>query len=409
MRKPYKIWLMVAGLLELCLWANAQTPVNQAMATQLRKAEKQLTQSLKKLRSPKRMNMHGYVYLGQETNTTAAYIKGYGVVITLPRVMLGVRSRRVRRNRKTGKLYVKFRGNTRVALDKSKYNINDRVVHYMRSGSKPDYKYTLVDRNEVVKKRKADLKAAMKSFLAKASGLMALLTGSEKIELVYDHHNKRYYQSRNKKYNVLMPRFLVASIDKQTWSNNPGKVTFSKETRLNTTNQSLEVMSGIIEGLFKRSVSQSFQGYNRVRYHQLGDMGVLYSLQLNQRISASHDEKYVIIKDNKVIDSDSIRARKSGNYAQVKAERQQAYRKAYQRFEQEIKQYLVEYGKVLQGIAANKWLVLHVSLPKMWYTKDDPSVPHSVQVSVKAGVLQNVKAGRMTAENAQSQVVLQKY
>jgi hypothetical protein len=327
-------------------------------------------------------------------------------VIKLPKVYLGISYRSVRYNRNTGELYVKVGKNKRIKLDEGKYKPRE-YAYYVRSGNKPNYTYALVDRNEVVSKRRAAMESKMKEFLASANGLMSHLADNEKIELIYDH--KVYsYSRRRKKDRKEMPRFMTASIGKSTWNKNKNQIAFS-ETKPKTNHQQLAVMASIIEGLYKHNVSKSFYGYSRVRYSELGNMGVLYDLRLNQRVGADRQEDMYSVKDGVVVDSDSIRARKSGNYEQIKAKRQEANRRAYQKFEQEIKSYLIDYGKVVQGVDANKWLVLNVALPERWYTIDDPSVPRSVQVRVKAGVLQDVKAGKITAANAQNQVVLQKY
>lgn len=400
-----KLLLTCLVALLACVSVQTQAQTNASLAAEMLKAEKQLTKVFREIQRRKSNSFRGIVS-GGRGETIATYIKGYGVVIKVPKVYLGISYRSVRRNRKTGALYVKVGRKKRIKLDKNKYKQRD-YAYYERLGKKPNYTYTLVDHAERVTKRRAAMEAKMKEFLAGASGLMSYLADNEKIELIYDH-KVHFYSRRRKQNRKAMPRFMTASIDKSTWNKNKNQVAFSK-TKPKTNHQQLAVMASIIGGLYKRNVSKSFYGYSRVRYSELGDMGVLYDLRLNQRVGADRQEDMFEIENGKVVDSDSIRARKSGNYEQIKAKRQEANRQAYQKFEQEIKSYLIDYGKVVQGVDANKWLVLHVALPERWYTIDDPSVPRSVQVRVKAGVLQDVKAGKITAANAQSQVVLQKY
>lgn len=402
MKKPLLSYLMAfITLLSTDAWAQT----NASLTTELAKAEKQLTKAFKQIQNAQEHNFHGVRYF-EGGESIATYIKEYGVMIKLPKVYLGISSRRVRRDHKTGKLYIRVNRKKQIALEEGKYHPRD-YAYYTRSGKKPDYTYTLINRNQVVAQRKAAIQSTMKEFLANAAGLMSHLSNDEKIELIYDHEVYSY-SHRRKKNRAKMPRFIKASIDKGTWSKNKDQITLSN-TKPTTNHQQLAVMASIIESLYKRNVSNSFYGYSRVKYHELGKVGVLYDLRLSQRVNAERDENVVSIKDGKVIDSDSIRARKSGNYEQIKAQRQQANRQAYQKFEQEIKSYLVDYGKVVKGVDADKWLVLNVVLPERWYTADDASVPRSVQVRVKAGVLQDVKAGKITAANAQNQVVLQKY
>lgn len=401
--KKLLLTCLVAFVAYVSVQTQAQT--NASLAAELLKAEKQLTKAFKQVQHLKGSSFKGMVY-GESGETIATYVKGYGVVIKLPKVYLGISYRSVRRNRNTGELYVKVAKQKRIKLDESKYKPRD-YAYYVRSGNKPNYTYTLVDRNEVVSKRRVAMESKMKEFLASANGLMSHLADNEKIELIYDY--KVYsYSRRRKKNRKEMPRFMTASIDKPTWNKNKNQVAFSN-TKPKTNHQQLAIMASIIGGLYKRNVSKSFYGYSRVRYSELGNMGVLYDLRLNQRVGADRQEDMFEIEDGKVVDSDSIRARKSGNYEQIKAKRQQANRQAYRKFEQEIKSYLIDYGKVVQGVDANKWLVLNVALPERWYTIDDPSVPRSVQVRVKVGVLQDVKAGKITVANAQNQVELQKY
>lgn len=408
MRKRPIYWLMTGVL--LCFYSTGKAqPDNPTMAASLIKAEKKLSKMFWKASHPRHLNMKGYLYFGREDETVATYIKGYGVVVKLPRVSLRIRRRRVQRTRKKGDLYINLGHKAKMRLSKAKYKYRDRV-YYIRTRTKNEYKYELVDRDKVVQERRTAMKAQMQKFLAEANDLMSQLADNEKIELVYDHRSYAYngYRSGRDKSKLRMPQLMIAFVDKKTWSQNKNKSTITEQTP-EQPDQQLQVMAGIIEGLYKKNVAQSFYGYSRVRYTKLGKIGVLYDLRLNQRVNASHRENYISVEDGNVIDSDSIRARKSGNYEEIKAKRQQANRKAYQKFEQEVKQYLIEYGKVLQGLDASKRLVLNVALPERWYTTDDKQVPRSVQVSVKASVLKGVMSGKITEASAKSQVVLQKY
>lgn len=410
--KKHQLFGLLAGVLVVCFLNEGKAQVDQTkMVTSLKKAEQQLTQMFRKEdRKYQDHNMKGYIHIGQGREAVGMYIPGYGVVLKVPHVSLRLRSRTVRRNRKNGSLYINLGNRNRMQLSDSRHNNRDQV-YYLRTGLKDAYQYQIVDRDSLIKARKATMQAMMKKFLSGASNLMALLPANEKIELIYDYKSRMhnfYYPSGRSKSKIKMPDQVTASIDKGTWQRNKNKTSIT-EKNIVQPEANLQVLSGIISGLYKRSVSSSFYGYNRVKYNKLGKFGVLYDLRLYARVSADAEENYICIEDGKVVDSDSLRARKSGNYAGIKAERQKANSEAYQKFEQEVKQYLVEYGRLLKDFDSAKTLVLHVSLPNHWYTSDDKTVPQNVLVSVKGDVLQKVKAGKLTADNAKGQVTLVKY
>ena len=401
--------LAVGLLLVMCRPDSTQAQVDQRkMAASVAKATQKLKSMFSKPKEKEINNIRGHIHFSWGRQASGVYVPGYGVVFKLPRVMLGIRSRTVRRNRKNGDLFISLGNRARMRLTSGNYNYRDRV-YYMRTGGRDAYEYRLVDRDSVIVARKKMIKQKMQEFIAQANDIMSQLPDNERIELIYKYpnrYNSYYYGSnRRSKSKLQMPDQIMASISKKTWQRNKNKVDI-QETQTKKTIPNFQVMSGVIKGLYRQNVTKSYYSYSDVTYQPLNKFGVLYSLRFYERVNADEDESYVHIRDGEVIDSDSLRARKSGNYEAIKTKRQQVNQKAYQIFEQEIKQYLIEYGKLIQGLSDNETLALHVTMPQHWYTADDSKVPKGVLLTIKASVLKGVKSGKMTEESAKNEVKL---
>ncbi|OJJ14980.1 hypothetical protein BKI52_41235 [marine bacterium AO1-C] len=410
--KKRVIWRLVtlSLILGLCGYESAQAQVDQRkMSASITSATQKLNQMLGKYKERHDYNLRGYIHFNRDEDARGVYLPGYGVVFKLPRVILGIRSRRVRRNRKNGDLYISVGNRARMRLTAGQYNYRDRV-YFMRSKDQDTYQYRLVNRDSVITARKKVIKEAMQQFLAQATDIMNQLPDNERIDLIHNYPNRynSYYYNNQSKSKLQMPDQITASITKKAWQRNKNKAKIS-ETQTKQKDPNFQVMSGVFKGLYRRSVSKSFCSYSDVAYYPLGKYGVLYNLDFIDRVNISSEERYLQIREGKVIDSDSIRARQSGNYEAIKAERQKENQKAYQVFEQEIKQHIIAYGKLIKGLGANQTLALRITMPKHWYTTDDSNVPKNVLITVKGDVLQGLKSGKLSEENAKSQVKLIKY
>jgi len=410
--KKQAIWrlLTLSLILGLCGLQLAKAQIDERkMNASITSASQKLNQMLGKYGERNDFSLNGYFHFNREDKARGVYLAGYGVVFKLPRVILGIRSRRVRRNRKNGDLYISVGNRARMRLTSGQYNYRDRV-YYVRSGDQNTYQYHLVDRDSVIRARKKVIKDAMQQFLAQATDIMSQLPDNERIDLIYEYPNRynSYYYNTQNKSKLRMPDQMMASITKKAWQRNKNKVKVT-ETQTRQKDPNFQIISGVFKGLYRRSISKSFYSYSAVRYYALEKYGVLYNLDFVSRVNVSDDERYLQIKEGKVVDSDSIRARQSGDYEAIKAERRKENQKAYQVFEQEIKQYIIAYGKLLKGFNANQTLALHIIMPEHWYTTNDPKVPKSVLITVKGEVLQGLKSGKLSEENAKSQVKLIKY
>ena len=406
------IWrlLTLSLILGLCGQELARAQVDERkMGASLAKASQQLSRVIGNLGESHYYLGDGYIYFNQEYKTRGVYVPGYGVVLKLPRMRLGIRSRRVKRNRKNGELYIKVGNRARMRLTSSQYNHRDRV-YYIRSNNRDSYQYHLVDRDSVIMARKKSIKETMQQFLTQATDIMNQLPENERIELIYNYptrYNSHYYSDERRK-KLQMPDKIKASITKKTCLQNKNQADI-QEIQVKKRDPNFQVMSGVFKGLYRRSVSTSFYSYGGANYLSLDKFGVLYSVNFVAQVNTSGDERYIRVVEGEVVDSDSIRARQSGNYDAIKVKRQQENQKAYQVFEQEIKQHIINYGKLLKGLSPSQTLALHFTMPKHWYTTDDSQVPRSVLVTVKGAVLQGLKSGKINEESAKSQIKLIKY
>jgi hypothetical protein len=76
----------------------------------------------------------------------------------------------------------------------------------------------------------------------------------------------------------------------------------------------------------------------------------------------------------------------------------------YPKFEQELKENMVEYGRTLKSIKDNEQLVFQIRMTKC----PDCGIPSSLELSIKGSVLKDFAAGTLTQHAAIARIVLKK-
>jgi hypothetical protein len=150
----------------------------------------------------------------------------------------------------------------------------------------------------------------------------------------------------------------------------------------------LELFSSILNRLYRPDLSKTFFTDNNVRTERLKDFGVVYYMSV-----------YSGYQRNGTYDMPTL---KLENVDQ--ATRDKKVKELYPKFESELKENMLEYGRTIKSLADHEQLVINARLTRC----PGCGIPSFIEVSVKGSVLKAYSAGKINKETALSKVMVKK-
>ncbi len=151
----------------------------------------------------------------------------------------------------------------------------------------------------------------------------------------------------------------------------------------------LEVLSSMFTRLYRADLSKTYYTEGEVSYERLKDYGVIYFMRVYSS-DQEGDERW------------SMPTLAMNNVSTP--ERNKKVKELYPKFESELKDNLIEYGRTLRSLKDDEQVVLNVKLTKCVGC----GIPASIEVSVKNSVLKDYGAGKTTKEAAVLKVIVKK-
>ena len=151
----------------------------------------------------------------------------------------------------------------------------------------------------------------------------------------------------------------------------------------------LEVFSSMFGRLYQEDLSKTYYTQGEVSYERLKDYGVVYYMKVYSS-NQEDDERWSL--PTLALDNVST------------PERDKKVKELYPKFESELKDNLIEYGRTLRSLKDDEQVVLNVRLTKCVGC----GIPVSIEVSVKNSVLKDYGAGKTTKEAAVLKVNVKK-
>lgn len=244
----------------------------------------------------------------------------------------------------------------------------------------------------------------MRDFLANYADAVGQLDGNDRIMIIYDE-NARNSRSTLRVYNgeewkgMAMPRISaeVKREDLISFRNGKinrreldGRIRIEKVTEDREQFQEYKVFAGILESLFPVDNQGDYRVRN-ISYNFLPNFGVIYQMEMSMRKGAWND--CTSCPSGSIAPSQT---RSKSDTAQVRSRQV-----AYQRFGQDIREVLLDYGRTLRNLTSEQMILLTVSLP----TCENCQVPDRVNVSVKKSVLEAYEKGQMDRSKALASIV----
>jgi hypothetical protein len=151
----------------------------------------------------------------------------------------------------------------------------------------------------------------------------------------------------------------------------------------------LEVFSSMLGRLYSPDLSKTYYTEGNVPYERLKNYGVVYYMRVYSSSQIGNDRW----------DMPTI----GMNYA-TSPERDKKVKELYPRFESDLKENVLDYARMVRSLGTDEQVTLNVKLTRC----TGCGIPESIEVGVKATVLQDYNQGKLTKEAALSKITLKK-
>lgn len=141
----------------------------------------------------------------------------------------------------------------------------------------------------------------------------------------------------------------------------------------------LEVFSSMFGRLYREDLSHTYYVQGNINYERLKDYGVMYYMKVYSSIEMDDDRFAMPTLAMRDIDQ---------------TERDKKVKELYPKFESELKENIVEYGRTLRSLKDEEQLVFNVRLTKC----EGCGIPSSLEISIKSSALKDYSSGKATKE-----------
>ena len=289
-------------------------------------------------------------------------------------------------------------------------------VNYNRENRSPDKDPTISEKETTIRltdkrkeKSKLDMDSirnsynakvidAAKTFLVDYGDMITQLSPTERIIVSNQGDRPRvwvnqYFNTPNRSHLVIE----VSKVDLTQYKQN--KITrdqaLSKIKVINTetvdeVEPDLELLSSIFTRLYRPDLSKTFFVQDNVYFERLKDYGVVYYMQALSAQELGYTKRYVM----PTVGLDDV----------DQATRDKKVKELYPKFEQELKDNILEYGRTLKSLKDEEVLVYQVKLTRCIGC----AIPSSLEYTIKASVLKDFNAGKIDRNAALNKFAIKK-
>ena len=167
------------------------------------------------------------------------------------------------------------------------------------------------------------------------------------------------------------------------------KIEFTEKVGEQERGKDLELLSTIIERLYKKDLSDTYFVSEKIGFQRLDRFGAIYSMKTYS--SNSYSGKYCI----PTLDLEDLSLE----------ERNKKVEMLYPKFEKGLKENILDYGKTLKSLSPSETVLFQVKLTEC----KGCNMPENIDLSVKQSVLSDYDSGKLSKSAALAKVTLKKY
>lgn len=235
---------------------------------------------------------------------------------------------------------------------------------------------------------------AAKDFIVDYSDFLTQLSPNERVVVTNKNENRSWYYKENKRKHIsiegLKSDITAYKQGKMTREQAVSKLKVVNTEVVDTKEQDLELLTSIMGRLYRTDLAKTyFSSENNIYYERLKDYGVIYYME--------------VFSSNEPMPG-KLTLPTQGLVEVDKATRDKKVTELYPKFEQELKENMLEYGRTLRSLGDEEVLVFNVSLTKC----KGCGIPSTVEVNVKNAVIKDFAAGKIDKNAALSKFTVKK-
>ncbi len=382
-----KFWVAVMILIALQQQMSVAQKIDQdRMARDIEVAENVLSTLIRQEVSPNR------TFFGLEIK--GYYQEGYGVTFRLP-------------GDYAAPMYINSNGGNTIVYSTDRYAPGLTVIEGDNRPAKVSKEESemMKLREKVEERRRASVDSARdeynkrlikaaKDFIIDYGDFMTQLSPSERIVVTNKNEGRSWYYRENKRTHISIEAFKSDIADFKA-----GKISrdqaMNKLKVINTEvvdvkEADLELFSSIIGRLYRTDLSKTFfSSENNIYYERMKDYGVVYYMEVYSSNEAAF--KKFNMPTVGLVDIDQ-------------EERNKKVIELYPKFEQDLKENILEYGRTLKTLKPDEVLVFNVTLTKC----KDCGIPATLELNIKNSVLTDFGSGKIDKTSALSKFTVKK-
>ncbi|MCU0367787.1 MAG: hypothetical protein MUF39_03030 [Cyclobacteriaceae bacterium] len=244
---------------------------------------------------------------------------------------------------------------------------------------------------------------ACKTFITDYGDLITQLQASEKIVITNrGEGNRNWYGAFA---NSIKPSIISVEARKSDITEyKQGKISrdaFVK--RMNVVNSvledelqpDLELITSIFNRLYRADLSKTFFTEENLYYERMKDYGVIYHMQ----VYSSNVNSGFMRTDAMIYSMPTL-----GLEGLTQAERDKKVIEMYPKFEKDIKDDMLEYGRTIKSLKPDEFLIFDIRISKCV----NCGIPASLELSIKADILKQYESGKLTKEQALGKMSVKK-
>ena len=269
-------------------------------------------------------------------------------------------------------------------IEKVKRNVNKIVI---KSGGSHNYDSL----QEAARQKLLDI---MKTFLADYADLLSQLPENERVMItnrlsgissweIGSRHDRSLISAEAKKSDL--SRYRTGRIDREQLME---AITIVNASAADEVETDLELFGSILDRLYRQDLSKTFFIDNNIHYERLKDFGVIYYMTVYSARRGDHNEHKMPTLGMDVSEE----------------ERKKKATELYPKFENELKENVVEYGRTIKSLGDNETLVMNVKLTKC----AGCGIPSTLELLVKGSTLRAYGTGSLDRADALKQITMQK-
>jgi protein required for attachment to host cells len=237
--------------------------------------------------------------------------------------------------------------------------------------------------------------AAMKTFLVDYAHLIGQLQPEEKI-LITDKSAHMVEFTNSFGVDALKNSRLSAEIAvKDVQALQSGKISREEalerikinrnEKESKKVYKDLELFKSIIDRLYSRDLAETYYSYGNIEFEKLDGLGAMFFMNTVSSLKQSDGMWKVPTQDKGGLNQEA---------------RDELVKSLYPKFEQQLKENLVEYGRTVTSLNSDERIIFNAKITKC----EGCGIPKNVELSIKASDLADFNSGKISKEQAISRI-----